>query len=47
MGRIAEISGVITQGATRDECQDNLHSALEEWTEMMREEGRPVVPLKR
>jgi predicted RNase H-like HicB family nuclease len=36
VGWIEEIPGVNSQGATRDELLDNLHSALEEALEMNR-----------
>jgi predicted RNase H-like HicB family nuclease len=40
VGWIEEISGVNSQGQTRDELMDNLRSALDEALEMNRESAR-------
>jgi predicted RNase H-like HicB family nuclease len=40
IGWVAEVPGVNSQGATREELLDNLRSALEEALEMNREEAR-------
>jgi predicted RNase H-like HicB family nuclease len=40
IGWIEEISGVNSQGATREELLDNLRDALEEAIELNREEAR-------
>jgi predicted RNase H-like HicB family nuclease len=39
IGWIQEISGVNSQGATREELLDNLHSALQEAIQMNRQES--------
>jgi len=39
IGWIKEIPGVNSQGATRDELLDNLHSALREALDMNRQEA--------
>jgi len=39
IGWVKEIPGVNSQGATRDELLDNLHSALQEALEMNRQEA--------
>jgi predicted RNase H-like HicB family nuclease len=39
IGWIQEIPGVNSQGATRDELLDNLHSALQEAIQMNRQEA--------
>ncbi|GAC1449421.1 MAG: type II toxin-antitoxin system HicB family antitoxin [Isosphaeraceae bacterium] len=40
IGWIAEVPGVNSQGATREELLDNLRDALEEALEMNREDAR-------
>jgi predicted RNase H-like HicB family nuclease len=40
VGWVEEVSGVNSQGATREELLDNLHDALDEALEMNREEAR-------
>jgi predicted RNase H-like HicB family nuclease len=40
IGWIQEISGVNSQGVTREELLDNLHSALREAIQMNRQEAR-------
>lgn len=40
IGWIQEISGVNSQGATREELLDNLRSALQEAIQMNREQAR-------
>ena len=39
IGWIQEISGVNSQGATREELLDNLHSALQEAIQLNRQEA--------
>lgn len=43
IGWIEEISGVNSQGQTREELLDNLHSALQEALEMNRADARAKV----
>ena len=39
IGWVQEIPGINSQGATRDELLDNLHSALQEALQMNRQEA--------
>jgi predicted RNase H-like HicB family nuclease len=43
IGWVEEVSGVNSQGHTREEILDNLHDALEEALEMNRAEARAAV----
>lgn len=43
IGWIEEVSGVNSQGQTREELLDNLRDALEEALEMNREEAKAAV----